>query len=187
MVPTGYETILALAGTEGVVAGSTLKMRQPSIEIWEAEQLQATRGSQRPSGFESRLGTVDIAQFVGTGTVSGKMQEQSVVGTVVKACPLPARPLVLCKSADKQSGQVGDVVTFYLRYTNPGGQPISDVVVSDSLTGRLEYVPGSAKMDRAAVFTMRENEAGSLILRWEISGQLLPGQSGVVSFQARIR
>jgi hypothetical protein len=34
---------------------------------------------------------------------------------------------------------------------------------------------------------MRANEAGSLILRWETSGQLLPGQSGVVSFQARIR
>ena len=40
----------------------------------------------------------------------------------------------------------------------------------------------SAKSDRDAVFTMQENEAGSLILRWEITGRLLPGQSGVVRF-----
>jgi len=78
-------------------------------------------------------------------------------------------------------------VTFYLKYTNHGGKPISDVALSDSLTGRLEYVPGSARSDRNAVFTIQENEAGSVILRWEVTGKLLPGQSGVVSFQAKVR
>jgi hypothetical protein len=61
------------------------------------------------------------------------------------------------------------------------------VVVSDSLSGRLEYVPGTAKMDREAVFTTQQNEAGSLILRWEVGGRLMPGESGTVSFQARVR
>src|SRR5262249_49638491 len=59
--------------------------------------------------------------------------------------------------------------------------------VSDSLTGRLEYISGTAQADREAVFTTQPNEAGSLILRWEIGGQLLPGKSGVGRFQARIR
>jgi uncharacterized repeat protein (TIGR01451 family) len=99
----------------------------------------------------------------------------------------PDKPLVLCKWVDRTSAQVGDVVTFFLRYSNQGGQPITDVAISDSLTGRLEYVPGSARSDRDAVFTTQENEAGSLILRWEVSGRLLPGQKGVVSFQARVR
>jgi uncharacterized repeat protein (TIGR01451 family) len=97
------------------------------------------------------------------------------------------RPLLLFKWADRQEAQVGDLVTFYLKYSNNGSRPITDVAVSDSLTGRLEYIPGSAKSDRNAVFTLQENEAGSLILRWEISGRLLPGESGKVSFQARIR
>ena len=79
------------------------------------------------------------------------------------------------------------MVTFYLKYTNHGGKPISDVALSDSLTGRLEYVPGSARSDRNAVFTTQENEAGSVILRWEVTGKLLPGQSGIVSFQAKMR
>ena len=58
---------------------------------------------------------------------------------------------------------------------------------SDSLTARLEYIPGSARSDRDAVFTLQQNEAGSVALRWEITGVLQPGKSGVVSFQARIR
>jgi uncharacterized repeat protein (TIGR01451 family) len=97
------------------------------------------------------------------------------------------KPMHLIKWADRQSAQVGDVVTFYLKYSNCGGKPIEDVAVSDSLTGRLEYIPGSAKTDRNAVFTMQQNEAGSVILRWEISGKLMSGQSGVISFQARVR
>ena len=59
--------------------------------------------------------------------------------------------------------------------------------MSDSLTTRLEYVPGSAQTDRNAVFTAQPNEAGSLLLRREIGGTLQPGQSGVVRFQVRIR
>jgi uncharacterized repeat protein (TIGR01451 family) len=100
---------------------------------------------------------------------------------------LPDKPLYLCKWVNAKYAQIGDIVTFYLRYSNIGGKPITDVAVSDSLTGRLEYIPGSSQSDRDAVFTTQENEAGSLILRWEINGRLLPGQSGVVSFQARIR
>ena len=83
--------------------------------------------------------------------------------------------------------QIGDVVTFYLRYTNATLAPITDVAVTDSLIGRLEYVPGSASSDREAVFTIAPNEAGAAILRWEIVGTVVPGQGGVVSFQARIR
>ena len=79
------------------------------------------------------------------------------------------------------------MITFTLRYSNVGGRPITDVAVSDSLSGRLEYVEGSAVADRDAVFTTQPNEAGSLILRWEISGRLLPGQSGRVKFKAKVR
>jgi uncharacterized repeat protein (TIGR01451 family) len=94
---------------------------------------------------------------------------------------------VLFKWVNTCQAQVGDVVTFYLKYSNHGGKPITDVAVSDSLTGRLEYVPHSARSSRDAVFTAQENPSGSLVLRWEISGRLLPGDSGVVSFQARVR
>ncbi len=82
---------------------------------------------------------------------------------------------------------IGDVVTFTLRYTNRGGQPISDVVVTDSLAPRFGYIRGSAKSDRAAIFTMQPNEAGSTILRWQFNGVLQPHESGTISFQVRVR
>jgi uncharacterized repeat protein (TIGR01451 family) len=94
---------------------------------------------------------------------------------------------VLVKCADRTSAQPGDVVTFFLRYSNHGSKPIADVAVTDSLSPRLEYVPGSAQSDRPGVFTTQVNEAGSLILRWEISGTLQPGQCGALRFQARVR
>ena len=64
---------------------------------------------------------------------------------------------------------------------------VRDLVVSDSLSGRLEYIPGSAQTDRAANFTVSENEVGSVVVRWELPGELLPGQGGVVKFKARVR
>jgi uncharacterized repeat protein (TIGR01451 family) len=100
---------------------------------------------------------------------------------------VPEKPLQLCKWAEQKEYKIGDVVTFHLRYTNVGGKPITDVAVSDSLTARLDYIPGSARSDRDAVFTLQQNEAGSAIVRWEVSGVLQPGKSGVVTFQARIR
>ena len=119
--------------------------------------------------------------------IIGEQAGQVVVGTCKEKPVKPACPLVLCKTVDRKEAEIGEVVTFTLKYTNPGGQPITNVVVNDSLTGRLEYVPGSAKSERNAVFTTQENEAGSQILRREVSGVLQPGQSGTVTFQARIR
>ena len=63
----------------------------------------------------------------------------------------------------------------------------SDLVVSDSLSGRLEYVAGSAQSDRPSNFTVAENEVGSVLLRWELPGTLLPGQAGTIKFKARVR
>ena len=88
---------------------------------------------------------------------------------------------------DRFGALVGDLVTFTLKYTNSGGQPITHVVISDSLTNRLEYVPGTAKTDREAIFTTQPNDAGSQVLRWEITGTLQPRETGIVTFQVRVR
>lgn len=142
-----------------------------------------------PRGAEQIASGPRVVGIVaGTGQTMGVVETRSFT-TCCSKVPLqaPDRPLVLFKWADRQSAQVGEVVTFFLKYSNLGGRPITDVAVSDSLTPRLEYVPGSARTDRPAVFTTRPNEAGSLLLHWEVTGSLLPTQTGVVSFQARIR
>ncbi len=145
------------------------------------------RGREKASGIHGSEGVVITAQFEGTATVSGKLKTAAITGACPKPGPGPDRPLVLCKEADRYTAHVGDVITFTLKYSNSGAQPMTEVVVTDSLTGRLEYLPGSAKADRDAVFTTKENETGSLVLRWQINGQLLPAQGGRITFQARVR
>jgi uncharacterized repeat protein (TIGR01451 family) len=187
ILPAGYETAVGPGQTEGTLQHALLRLKQVPIEVEQAQHLAVLRGRERASSVVAAVGALPVSQIQGTAAVIGLLKEQTVVGTLQKKpCP-PARPLVLCKSTDKQEVQIGEVVTFTLTYTNTGGQPMTNVVVSDSLTGRLEYVPGSAQSDRQAVFTMADNEAGSRILRWEIAGRLLPGERGVVQFQARVR
>jgi uncharacterized repeat protein (TIGR01451 family) len=185
--PVGYNQAQALGSTQKASGQQLVLMGLPSVEKRQALQLEVMRNRERVSGFEGSAGLAIAAQLESRAVVVGRYQEKSVTGTCAEKPAPPDRPLILCKSADKHAAQIGEVVTFFLKYTNTGGQPINDVVISDSLTGRLEYVPGSAQADREAVFTMKENEAGSLVLRWQIGGSLLPGQSGVVGFQARIR
>lgn len=187
IVPAGYESTVALARTEGTVEHALLRVKQGAVEVEQAQQLAVLRSRERASSVVAAVGTLPVSQIQGTAVVIGLAKEQTVVGTLEKKICPPARPLVLCKTTDKQAVQIGEVVTFSLTYTNAGGQSITNVVVSDSLTGRLEYVPGSAQSDRQAVFTTEDNEAGSRILRWEIGGRLLPGDRGLVRFQARVR
>jgi uncharacterized repeat protein (TIGR01451 family) len=155
----------------------------------QVESVKRLAGVSGLSGTEQVEGTSVAGRVEGGVAVVTATVETHDFSCICGEKPMlaPDKPLALCKWADKHDAQVGDVVTIFLRYSNHGGRPITDVAVSDSLNGRLEYIPGSAQSDRDAVFTTQQNEAGSLILRWELGGRLLPGQSGVVRFQVKVR
>jgi uncharacterized repeat protein (TIGR01451 family) len=168
--------------------------RQTQTTVGSVEREWGTRpggllGRTRPSGI------TNIEQTQVVGKMEGLLLVSHVVytGHVTGRCPEPTlaepsdKPLVIIKWPDHCDPQLGDVVTFFIRYRNQGLRPITGIVVSDSLTTRLEYVPGSARTDRDALFTTTPNEAESAVLRWEITAPLPPGQSGTVSFQARVR
>src|SRR5207249_140981 len=118
---------------------------------------------QRPSSTEfTQPGPVVIGEVRGVQIYSRLEQTKEVTGTCAKPTPPEPedRPLKIDKWPDKCAALQGDVVTFYLKYTNQGGQVITNVVVADSLTARFEYVPGSSRADRSVTFTTQENEAG---------------------------
>jgi uncharacterized repeat protein (TIGR01451 family) len=183
----GYDMAVNVLTAVALHGRSELQVRVPSEETQQVKALAGLEGRLRPSGTQNSVGLVEVAN-ASTIAAVGQVEGVNVVGAILE-CPtqLPPKPLVLQKWASACAAQVGDIVTFTLKYSNCGGQPITNVAVNDSLSGRLEYIPGSAKSDRDAVFTTQENEAGSLILRWEIGGKLLPGTSGVLTFQARVR
>jgi uncharacterized repeat protein (TIGR01451 family) len=170
---------------------------QAVYQLREQERLRLVKQLELARELSRREGLQENEQVTGTAVVGRVQGGPEVISAAAEtrdftvccneAPRVPDKPLVLYKCADRPAAKVGDVVTFTLRYSNHGGRPLTDIAVSDSLTTRLEYVPGSARADRDAVFTTQENEAGSLLLRWEITGKLQPGDSGAVSFQARVR
>lgn len=188
IVPTGYDSARVPGGTGAVLSHSLVKAKTPSLEAVQRENTQAMRGRESPGTTLQTTALVVLEGLWGTSTILGWRSGQEIVGTLEKQIPESKdRPLELYKWTDRHSAQVGDVVTFYLKYVNVGGQSIQNVALSDSLTGRLEYVPGSARSDRPCTFTTRTNEAGSVVLRWANTGTLPAGESGMVSFQARVR
>jgi uncharacterized repeat protein (TIGR01451 family) len=213
--PVGFEGRLRPSGTENVQRLIRLDLREV-LEAQQLNigplAVVAVQGLARLTEVERTLLLRQIEFAQEYNGVQGLKENDSLAGPVILGhiqngpeviigraetrdltvccdeCPCPPdKPLVLVKCADKHAAQPGEVVTFTLRYSNHGGRPISGVAVVDSLTTRLEYIPGSAQSDRDAVFTVQENEAGSLLLRWEVSGVLQPGSSGILKFQARVR
>jgi uncharacterized repeat protein (TIGR01451 family) len=162
--------------------------RERPLEQQQREHLAGTTSRQKPAAADTSTTTSVIGRIDGLAIVGQVREVRDVTGSCLKAEPAPCEgKLIVIKWPDKCDLKIGDVVTFFLKYTNRGGLPISDIAVSDSLTARLEYVAGSWRSDRPANFTAQPNDAGSQALRWEITGSLAPGQSGVVSFQARVR
>jgi uncharacterized repeat protein (TIGR01451 family) len=160
--------------------------RVPMVEV-QRQHLIGTTAGQRVSITEASQWTAVTGRLEGLDVIVTERRTFDVNGTCVKPEEHVPECLQLNKWPDRCGAAIGEIITFYLKYTNKGGRAITNVVVSDSLTNRLEYVPGSARADRDAVFTTQANEAGSVILRWEINDPLPPGQSGTVSFQVRVR
>ena len=95
--------------------------------------------------------------------------------------------LRLIKVASKDSAQPGEMVEFTLRFDNVGTELIGNVTILDDLTGRLEFLPGTAVSSLKSGFVPQVNRSGSFTLRFEITDPLAPGDFGVIRFQCRVR
>ncbi len=95
--------------------------------------------------------------------------------------------LRLIKLASSDHAHPGDEISFTLRFDNVGTQEIGNVTIVDNLTTRLAYVPDTAEASVKADFSTSDNGAGSLVLRWEITEPVQPGEGGVLQFRAKVR
>ena len=100
----------------------------------------------------------------------------------------PNRPrLRLLKLASRGHALPGEEIEFTLRFDNIGDQVMGNVTIVDNLSTRLEYIPGSAQSSVDANFITEPNDAGSTILRWEITDPVKPREGGVLRFRTRVR
>ena len=156
-------------------------------------------GRERTLGLASRerpaIGVSLVALHVLGSTTGTKILASAdglqLIGSVVspeEATLFPSR-LTITKSVDPASPyQSGDVVTITLKYSNNTRQAITDLVLSDALSPRLEYVAGTAAAaNHISTVTTSESDAGATTIRFDIPGPIRPGDSGYVVFKVKIR
>jgi len=96
--------------------------------------------------------------------------------------------LQIVKLADRKTAVAGDVITFTIRYDNLGDHELKNIRIVDNLTPRLEYIDGSADFgDRPGELQTTDNSEGSLILSFQLNGDLPGRTGGVITFKARVR
>ncbi len=156
-----------LVGRERTL-GLTARVRPGAMQQYVVlQEVVSTRGLK---AFASTQGAAEVAAVV-------QLDEISL-----------SNRLALTKSVDPPGPyQSGDEITVTLKYANNTRQEIRDLVVSDSLSGRLEYVPGSAMSDRRSTVTTSDNEAGAKLIRFDIPGPIPPNAGGVAVFKVRVR
>ncbi len=94
--------------------------------------------------------------------------------------------LRVTKIASKIAADVGEEVEFTIRFDNLSSKPVGNVTLVDNLTGRLQYIPGSAECSLKSKFVEKANEGGSLMLRWEITDPVKPFKGGIIRFKCRV-
>lgn len=113
-------------------------------------------------------------------------KDQAAEGIYVVETPKNDK-LRIFKVASTPVARPGEYVDFTIRFDNIGERTIGNVTIIDSLTPRLEYVPDSAQSSLKGSFSTQPNEAGSVVLRWEIEDPMPVGAGGIVRFRCRVR
>ncbi len=151
---------------------------EESEMAWLAEGVDAAIAWSSNEGLQVIIDRAKAAAEVGDQRVQ----------TVFTIKEPPANPrLRVIKVASTPYAAPGETVDFTLRFDNVGNQVIGNVTLIDNLTTRLEYVPDTAQCSVPAEFVTQPNEGGSLVLRWEITDPLEPGQGGIIRFRCRVR
>jgi uncharacterized repeat protein (TIGR01451 family) len=195
LTPVGYEgavPAIAMASSSGLGLNCT---RLPANAVHEVVPPMSVLARVSPRGTRSREGVHELELFRGAPLVIAHVDGLAIQATVIEPAGFtqfrdqckPNDPLVLVKTAEPREAQPGDVVTITLKFINYGSLPARDIVVSDSLSPRLEYLSGTSCGDRPTIFTQETNESGTVILRWAVNGEIPAGQSGKVQFQVRVR
>jgi uncharacterized repeat protein (TIGR01451 family) len=180
-----FTEVRILEGLEQAIGHRVYKTFDFSLWLKNHQQLFIRRHIDFAKTLSLTQYPVVVSSGMGHGQVLGREGQAEIRKIDVK----PGRParLIVEKTVNQPAAKPGEVVTFALRYTNVGDEPMSNVAVIDSLPARLEYIAGSAKSSADAVFSAEENEVGSHTLRWEIKNPMKGKESGMIEFQARLR
>jgi uncharacterized repeat protein (TIGR01451 family) len=122
------------------------------------------------------VGNVYTSANYGDWTVRAVHTGTSVVADTASLRVL-APDLRLAKSADRESVEAGDCLTYTLTYSNAGNQTATSVVITDALDINVDYVAGSASRP--------PTDSSNGDLYWSLD-PLGPGNSGQITFSVQV-
>ncbi|MCL2005248.1 MAG: hypothetical protein FWG73_03690 [Planctomycetaceae bacterium] len=183
----GLETSQSISGYNNflVVDSDSMTLLQRSFGMEGSTRVQLERGSLNARAWMGsegvRVQVNELAPMTQIG-VDGAIVYFQIVDEQSKTSQLR-----LIKVASRDSASPGEMIEFTLRFDNIGSQPIGNVTILDDLTGRLEFLSGTAVSSLQSGFASQPNASGGLSLRFEILDPLLPGDFGVIQFRCRVR
>lgn len=130
-----------------------------------------------------------LAQASSAATqVYGTFRAQETVGVEKEGRP---GDLQISKEASPLVAKADDVITFKIHFRNTGDKSIKDVRIIDNLTPRLVYVNGtgqiSASNESGGKLSVVPNKEGSQLLEFRLEQPLRGGETGTITFKARVR
>jgi uncharacterized repeat protein (TIGR01451 family) len=167
-----FDSLAAYANLQIIRTGEVSNAERPLVE--RAVQAAVT------------LTGVQAPQVVFGAKAAHEMAGVRQVGIIYQTDEPHSPQLRLLKLASRGHALPGEEVEFTLRFDNVGNQVIGNVTIVDNLSTRFEYVAESAQSSVDANFVTEAND-GSLVLRWEITNAVEPGEGGVLRFRVRVR
>jgi uncharacterized repeat protein (TIGR01451 family) len=152
-------------------------------QLREADKPWLSKGALAAVGWSH---DTEVAVAIGDVAPVSQQRHAAAEGLTVYDFPDAGR-LRICKLADKQNALPGEIVTFLLRVDNVGDSAVNEIVITDNLTTRLEYVDGSQTCSVGATFETQENEGRSLQLTWKLTDELKVGEGANIRFECRVR
>ena len=181
----------------GLTADSTRHIAQAHSEFLPYEQFRIIRQGLMDAGEKPRLSQAIQSAIVWTDNkavqvvIDGKLPYEAVnnqkVGETILYDRKGKPQMRIVKIADKSEAKPGEIVRFTLRFDNVGDEQVDRVTIIDNLTTRLEYVEKSQECSHPHNFVTTDNEAVTLVLRWELDSPIRAGEGGLIRFQCRVR
>jgi uncharacterized repeat protein (TIGR01451 family) len=143
-----------------------------------------------PALADDAPGTAGAIVATGSGPLETGIEVQRLLategpdGTIVR------------QYVDARRLEAGEQVYYTIRVTNPGRQPVKDVVVTKRLPLGVDYVPGSAvgpacevmlSSDGGTTFTSTQGKGAYTHVRWILNDPLAPGATALLRFRAVFR
>lgn len=101
-----------------------------------------------------------------------------------------ANGLVLTKSVDLASARPGDYLVYTITFLNPGGQPLSNIVINDATPSWTVFDSATCASPGAGITgcSLVQPAVGATgPVSWTLAGSLAPGGGGSVSYRVRVQ